>query len=451
MLLAFDFDGVIADSLAHNLETTNRNCAGRGNGRVFTAADIEELESMSFKELGVKLGVDDDERLEIQTATLAQLPVGIEAVRPFEDIGRTLDILSRGATLAIVSSSTNAVIRPFLKKYGFDSFFTKILTFDEPGAKAEKLNALAAEFAVPKSAMFMIGDAVSDIKAAQKAGVKSVAVSWGFQSAARLATANPDITIDSPAELIEQLLPAEYSVIIPAYNEEMYLPATLTAIRKAMAKIDQPGEIVVVDNNSTDNTARLAADFGAKVVMEPVNQISRARNAGAAAAAGRHLIFIDADTIIDPDLLNSALMRLERGDCCGGGSLVAFDRPVNFYAENFLRMWTWVSRNLGVAAGSFIFCLREAFEEIGGFNEKVYAGEELFFSRSLKTWGRRRGMSFSVIEECSATTSARKLEWFSTSSMIAFFLLTMVFPFTLRSRKMCRLWYHRPHQPTDGR
>jgi len=79
----------------------------------------------------------------------------------------------------------------------------------------------------------------------------------------------------------------DYSVIVPAFNEEAFLGHTLDALRQAMATVSLHGEVIVTDNNSTDTTAEIAAASGAKVVFEPVNQISRARNAGARQAAGR--------------------------------------------------------------------------------------------------------------------------------------------------------------------
>ena len=86
----------------------------------------------------------------------------------------------------------------------------------------------------------------------------------------------------------------DYSIVIPAYNEEELLPRTLHALAAAMATTDLLGEVVVTDNNSTDATAAVAAAHGARVVFEPINQISRARNCGAAAALGDFLIFVDA-------------------------------------------------------------------------------------------------------------------------------------------------------------
>jgi glycosyltransferase involved in cell wall biosynthesis len=85
-------------------------------------------------------------------------------------------------------------------------------------------------------------------------------------------------------------MPVDYSIIIPAYNEESYLADTLTVLQKAMMDIPLNGEIIVTDNNSTDRTAEIAKTAGAKVVFEPVNQISRARNTGARHAEGRYLV-----------------------------------------------------------------------------------------------------------------------------------------------------------------
>ena len=72
-----------------------------------------------------------------------------------------------------------------------------------------------------------------------------------------------------------------------------------------MQKInDFKGEVLVVDNNSSDQTASVAKSQKVKVVFEPINQISRARNTGARSARGRFLVFLDADTQISFELLH---------------------------------------------------------------------------------------------------------------------------------------------------
>jgi glycosyltransferase involved in cell wall biosynthesis len=119
-----------------------------------------------------------------------------------------------------------------------------------------------------------------------------------------------------------------YSVIIPAFNEEIWLPRTLAALQSAMDAIPLEGEVIVVNNNSTDRTPQIARKYNAHVAFEPVNQISRARNTGARAAKGRFFIFLDADTLVSPALLQAALDYLSSGECGGGGSLVDYDKPL---------------------------------------------------------------------------------------------------------------------------
>ena len=99
------------------------------------------------------------------------------------------------------------------------------------------------------------------------------------------------------------------SVIIPAFNEADYLPATLESIQRAsehlQAQADVDVEVIVVDNNSTDDTATIAGAMGARVVHESVQGIGRARNCGASAAQGDVLVFVDADVTVSATLLEA--------------------------------------------------------------------------------------------------------------------------------------------------
>jgi glycosyltransferase involved in cell wall biosynthesis len=243
-----------------------------------------------------------------------------------------------------------------------------------------------------------------------------------------------------------------YTLIIPAFNEEALLPSTLASVRSAMQDCSYPGELVVVDNNSTDQTGEVARVGGARVVFEAHNQISRARNAGARASRGEALVFLDADTRLPPQLLQRALDRLAGGMCCGGGAGVVFDRPTAI-AERGVRLWARISRRFHLAAGSFVFCLREGFDAVGGFNESVYAGEEIWLSRAMGRWGKARGMSFEVLGDAPVVTSARKLEWHSQFYILGYTFLMMLFPFMTRYRALCAPWYRRPDhaQPAKGK
>lgn len=236
----------------------------------------------------------------------------------------------------------------------------------------------------------------------------------------------------------------DYSVVIPAYNEAAWLSKTLAALKKAMAHTTLSGEIIVTDNNSTDDTAALARDAGAKVVFEPHNQISRARNAGARQARGRYLLFVDADTIITPQLLCAALENLQAGTCCGGGAVVQLDGGMNRAAHAVLRVWTWLSVRLHLAAGCFIYCLHSDFKKLGGFSESVYASEEIWFSRCMHRLGKTRSQPFCIITKYPALSSGRKLAWFSIRKQLLLVLMLTLFPFLMRYKRYCGFWYDRP-------
>ena len=245
----------------------------------------------------------------------------------------------------------------------------------------------------------------------------------------------------------------DYSIVVPAYNEEKLLPATLRTLREAMngASSERQGEIIVVDNNSTDTTADIARQAGVRVVFEPINRISRARNTGAREACGCHLIFVDADTHVPPALLTGSLDALLHQDVGAGGALLQFDEdgPIGFSTSRLPQLWNRLSRNLRLAAGSYLFARRDAFEAVGGFSEKVYAGEEIFISQALKRWCRRNRKTFRILTEPPVLTSARKLKWHSPARLLAVILLPALFPFLLCSKRFCSFWYVRPELPPD--
>ena len=248
-----------------------------------------------------------------------------------------------------------------------------------------------------------------------------------------------DLGVVHPVALGSEPRMTGYSVIIPAYNEEQWLGVSLSAAGEAMRAVGLAGEIIVVDNNSTDRTAEVARQHGAQVVFEPINQISRARNAGARKAGGQYLIFLDADTSLSAALLHKALCNLTNGKCCGGGAVVDLDGRLPWYAR-WILLWNRLSVRCKWAAGCFIYCLREGFAAVGGFSEKVFASEEIWFSRRLQRWGKPRGMTFQIITRPTIVTSSRKLHGHPVRNLLAF-CFVLLFPFAVRSRRLSALWY----------
>ncbi len=230
-----------------------------------------------------------------------------------------------------------------------------------------------------------------------------------------------------------------FSIIIPAYNEEKFLPRTLISAKEALARVEYPGEIIVVDNNSTDKTPEIGRAHGVKVVFEKHNQISRARNAGAREASGNYFIFLDADTILSPDVLSAALSNLSSRNCCGGGCKIEIDRPLTFSTQKLVNFWNGLSVKYSLAAGCFVYCLREGFEEIGGFSEKVYASEEIWFSKKLSAWGKKQNLEFKIITSFPIVTSGRKLD--KKYQLWGSFIAIFFFPFAIFFRRLCFPWY----------
>jgi glycosyltransferase involved in cell wall biosynthesis len=232
----------------------------------------------------------------------------------------------------------------------------------------------------------------------------------------------------------------DYSIIIPAYNEEDFLDKTLASVKDAQSVLRQrSGEVIVVDNNSTDRTAQIARDLGADVVFEPVNQISRARNAGARKAAGKYLIFLDADTMLSPELLVKSIELLESGAIVGGGTIVD-NAQVDLFREILLiNLWNFISRCRNLAAGLFLFCLRDAWRDVGGFDETVYIAEELIFSKQLKKWGKKRKLKFQILD-IPIETSWRKYQWFDYKTLVVSLSFGWFFK---KNKEKCHIWYDR--------
>ena len=234
------------------------------------------------------------------------------------------------------------------------------------------------------------------------------------------------------------------SVVIPAFNEEKLLGATLRSLQAAGAAFGDRGwdmEIVVCDNISTDGTAGLARAAGARVVFEPVNQISRARNTGAAAAGGQWLVFVDADSRPTRELFAEVAGAIQAGRCLAGGCTMRMDER-HFLGDCGTGLWNLVSRILKWTAGSFIFCEAAAFRKIGGFSLELFASEEIDLSRRLKKLARQEGKKVVILHRHPLLTSARKLTLYTGREYLRFITRAILHPRkTTQSREACQPWY----------
>jgi len=232
------------------------------------------------------------------------------------------------------------------------------------------------------------------------------------------------------------------SFVVPAYNEELELPSTLASINCAAHEAQRTHEIVVVDDASTDRTAEIAAKAGARVIVIDRRQIAASRNAGARAAKGDILFFVDADTRITGQHIVQAIAALKAG-YAGGSALVEIDgAPV--WARLFLKIFSIVYFGLNFGAGAFLFTTRKIFDRAEGFDEELFVGEEVYFSLALRKIGR-----FKVLKE-PIVTSGRKLRIYSCGEVLKNTLFVLLRgPSGARSRVGLGIWYDGKRETTS--
>jgi len=232
------------------------------------------------------------------------------------------------------------------------------------------------------------------------------------------------------------------SFIIPAYNEASLIGTTIDAIvvatREVAGDADIAGhEIIVVNDASTDRTADIARERGGgvRVIDVEKRQIAAVRNAGAKEASGDALIFVDADTILPVEVLRAALRELRSG-AVGGGCDVKMDGQIPLLGRMYMKLFMLVWRPLKYAAGCFVFCTRDAFEKVGGFDERYFASEEVWISKALKEQGR-----FVILREA-VITSGRKVRMYPRFQLFTIALrLLWKGPAGWQQREGLELWY----------
>lgn len=205
----------------------------------------------------------------------------------------------------------------------------------------------------------------------------------------------------------------KFSVIIPAYNEEKYLPRLLDSIEVARASYSggrEAIEVIVADNASTDSTAEVAGSHGARVVRVEKRRIAAARNGGARAACGEILCFIDADSAIHPQTFDVVDQAMTSGRYVWGVTGMTLER------KSFALLLTYylcvpIVLLTGLDAG-LSFCRREDFETVGGYDESRMYAEDVLFPMALRRLGRNRGQRIIRIPKVKALGCTRKFDQF---------------------------------------
>lgn len=239
------------------------------------------------------------------------------------------------------------------------------------------------------------------------------------------------------------------SLVIPAHNEEAYLPRLLRSVEEARRRYDGSLEVIVVDNASTDGTAEAAREHGCRVVSEEKRSIAAVRNRGAREASGRMLAFADADMQIDPDTFGVIVRAMETGRYVAGATGVKLERWSFGLRVTYALMvpFVWLTKmDTGV-----VFCSRQDFLDAGGYAENLLFAEDVRFLLDMKRHGRPTRRKLARETSVKAIASTRKFdrhgEWHYLA-MFARLLFWMLFAPRRIDAFARSYWYDRQREPS---
>ncbi len=235
------------------------------------------------------------------------------------------------------------------------------------------------------------------------------------------------------------------SLIIPAHNEIALLPRLLDTVDEARDRFSggrDAIEVVVADNVSTDGTGEVAAARGCTVVKVERRLIAAARNGGAAVARGEILCFVDADMRIHPETFNAVTAALERPGVIAGATGVRLERwsmGIAFTWAVLIPLVILTRMDTGV-----VFCRRQDFSSVGGYDERRELGEDVAFLWALRRLGKPRRQRLVRLRPVKALASMRKFDqyedWHYFTQIIPMGVPALFRP-TARTELARRYWY----------
>ena len=200
---------------------------------------------------------------------------------------------------------------------------------------------------------------------------------------------------------IQAAATAAISIVIPAHNEEDYLPRTLDALRLQ----DYPAfEVIVVANGCADRTAEVARHRCDQLIVLSQKSLGVARNLGARMARCELVIFLDADTILEPRALSVIAREFSENDAAGtlqgqpDGHRLSY--RIIYAVKNALHRWSLHRGSSGV-----IICWKKDFMSVGGFDESLEVRENSHLIKRLNRFG-----TYKYINRIAATTSMRRYD-----------------------------------------
>ena len=202
VIFIFDYDGVIADSLDMCIEAFNVLKAKYGFPGELTKEAIARLPHVTAEGAFGLLGVKAED-VHLYTAEIREhLRNNATKAEIFEGIGDIFRMVKdSGAYLAVNTSNDSGTVRHRLKKSGLDQLPDYIVGSDTPGSKSEKIKYIMEKLSADPDKTYMIGDSMGDITEGRKAGVHTIAVTYGWQPREILKSVNPEFICDTMDEL----------------------------------------------------------------------------------------------------------------------------------------------------------------------------------------------------------------------------------------------------------
>ncbi|MEP6748366.1 MAG: glycosyltransferase family 2 protein [Bacteroidota bacterium] len=187
----------------------------------------------------------------------------------------------------------------------------------------------------------------------------------------------------------------EVSVVIPAYNEEQSILKTLSCLSKSVT--NRSVEVIVVNNNSKDNTETIVKSAGAICIKETKQGITAARNAGLSAARGKYVLNADADALYPPDWIEQMVKPLDNDNITSVYGRFAFiptgqtTRAVYFFYEYMADFMRWFNKKFKEEAVN-VYGFNSGFKkeqglQVNGFEHPVGANEDGWLALKLRNKG----------------------------------------------------------------
>ncbi|MCX7748783.1 MAG: HAD-IA family hydrolase [Clostridia bacterium] len=203
--IVFDFDGTLVNSIGIMFEIGNE-LAQKYKYTQLKKEDFASLRNLSIKELCKKLGIPFYKLPKLLMETLSRYRRFLGTLQMMEGMRELiLKLHEQGYILSIISSNSVPNIETFLKNNHLQDTFHNIYSSKGLFGKHNTINGFIKKYNIPKKNMIYVGDEIRDIDACKISGVKIIAVSWGFNSAALLSKAGPDYLVHTPLEIVHIL------------------------------------------------------------------------------------------------------------------------------------------------------------------------------------------------------------------------------------------------------